>query len=45
MTRYIVIKESYGWVIKEFNGKAPTNKFFKIFINRDLAEDYINDQI
>lgn len=39
----IVIKEVWGWVIKDFDGTAPANKQFKIFENREKAENYINN--
>ena len=39
--KYIIIKEAWGLQIKEFKGKAPAGKFFKIFDNHDDAEKYI----
>lgn len=27
--KYIIIKEAWGWQIKEFNGKAPAGKSSK----------------
>ena len=41
--KYIVVKEAWGWQIKEFNGKAPAGEFFKIFDDHDAAEKYIED--
>lgn len=42
--KYIVIKEDWGWQIKEFNGEVPADKFFKIFNSREAAEQYMDQQ-
>lgn len=42
--KYIIVKETWGWQIKEFNGEVPDNKFFKIFDSREAAEQYIDKQ-
>lgn len=42
--QYIVIKESYGWVVKEYNNEVPEDKQFKIFNSKEDADNFIDNQ-
>lgn len=41
---FIVIKESWGWTLKEYTGEVPNNKLFKIFNTKEDADNFIDNQ-
>lgn len=44
MTEIIAIKEVWGWVVKEYNNEVPVGKLYRIFKNREDADNWINSQ-
>lgn len=42
--QYIVIKEAWGYTVKEYNNEVPSDKFSKIFNSKEEADDFIDNQ-
>lgn len=42
--QYFVIKEVFGWTIKEYKNEVPDSKFYKIFNSKEAAESFIDEQ-